>query len=383
MKKYFKIILLLYVVIFVGIKGAKADTVTMETNYIDNVWSFHYRNGDVWSYGQLPFRYAGGKLVYCLQPDVRISTNEYILYDFSRSGYSDEDRRQMELISYYGYRYPGHESINYYIATQDLLWRFSPDDDIKWTTSNNLYGEEIDISNEKNEILSLVSKHNVLPTFNNSLNEVLVKGKLELLDENNVLDNYELEYSDDLIIEKENNKLIITPTKEGEYKVKLKHKVNYDSGTFIYDNFNTLTQMVGIFGAPSLIDGEFTIKAKNSNINILKKDKDSKELIYDKGIVIRIKDLENDTYLDGEYEFIDGVINISLPVGNYKIEEIKTSDRYKLNDGLKFEITDQDNIDLDFYNEKVVMPITSTKRDYFILILLFDVLGYAFIKKTS
>ena len=383
MKKYFKLILLLNVILFIGIKGVKADTVTMSTSYIDNVWSFHYRNGDIWSYGQLPFRYAGDKLVYCLQPDVRISTSEYILYDFSRSGYSDDVRRQMELISYYGYRYPGHESINYYIATQDRLWRFSPDDDIKWTTSNNLYGEEIDISNEKKEILSLVSKHNVLPTFNNSSNEVLVKGELELIDDNNVLDNYDLEYDDNLIINKSNNKLIITPTKEGEYKVKLKHKVNYDSGTFIYDNFNTLTQMVGIFGSPLLIDGEFTINAKNSNINIYKKDKETKELIYDKGIVVKIKDLENDIYLDGEYEFVDGVINISLPKGKYKIEEIKTSDRYKLNDGLEFEIIDQDSVDLDFYNEKVIMPITSSKKDYYLLILLFDILGYAFIKKAS
>ena len=94
MKKYFKVILLIVIFTF-GIKGVKADTVTMSTSYIDNVWSFHYRNGSMWSYGQLPFRYVDGKLVYCLQPDVRISTSEYILYDFSRSGYSEEDRKNM------------------------------------------------------------------------------------------------------------------------------------------------------------------------------------------------------------------------------------------------------------------------------------------------
>lgn len=381
MKKYFKVILLIVIFTF-GIKGVKADTVTMSTSYIDNVWSFHYRNGSMWSYGQLPFRYVDGKLVYCLQPDVRISTSEYILYDFSRSGYSEEDRKNMELISYYGYRYDGHDSINYYIATQDLLWRFSPDDDIKWTTTNNEYGEVIDVSNEKNEILSLVSKHNILPSFNNSNNDILVNGVLELNDDNDVLSNYDLEYDDSLIIEKDNNNMKITPTKEGEYKIKLKHKVNYDSGTYIFDNFNTLTQMVGIFGAPTLIDGEFSINAKNSNINIYKRDKDSKELIYDKGITIKIKDIDNDIYV-GEYEFIDGVVNIKLPKGKYRIEELTTSGNYKLNDGLEFTV-DEDNEDIDFYNEKVIMPITSTTKDYSLLFLLiFDILGYVYIKKIN
>ena len=381
MKKYFKVILLIVIFTF-GIKGVKADTVTMSTSYIDNVWSFHYRNGSMWSYGQLPFRYVDDKLVYCLQPDVRISTSEYILYDFSRSGYSEEDRKNMELISYYGYRYDGHDSINYYIATQDLLWRFSPDDDIKWTTTNNEYGEVIDVSNEKNEILSLVSKHNVLPSFNNSNNDILVNGVLELNDDNDVLYNYDLEYDDSLIIETGNNNIKITPTNEGEYKIKLKHKVNYDSGTYIFDNFNTLTQMVGIFGAPTLIDGEFSINAKNSNINIYKRDKDSKEFIYDKGITIKIKDIDNDIYV-GEYEFIDGIVNIKLPKGKYRIEELTTSDNYKLNDGLEFTV-DEDNEDIDFYNEKVIMPITSTTKDYSLLFLLiFDILGYVYIKKIN
>lgn len=382
MKKYFKILLLLLIVIF-GIKGVKVKALSMSTSYIDNVWSFHYRNGNMWSYGQLPFRYVDGKLVYCIQPDVRISTSEYNEYDFYRSGYSEEDRINMELISYYGYGYDNHDSINYYIATQDLLWRFSPDDDIKWTTTNNENGEVIDITNEKNEILSLVSKHNVLPKFNNSLNNILVNGELILTDENNVLNNYDLDYPDNLNIIKEDNKLIITPKTEGEYKVKLKHKVNYNSNTYIYDNFNTLTQMTAAFGMPNMIDGEFTVISKKANVNIYKKDLSTNELIYDKGIVIKIKDLINDVYITDDLEFIDGKISISLPVGKYKIEEIKTSDNYKINDGLEFEIIDEENKDIDFYNEKVIMPVTSAKKDYFLLIILFDIVGYVFIKKTN
>ena len=382
MKKVFKVLLCISIMSIFGIKGVKAyvgEHVNLIKQDIDNVWSYHYRNGEMWSYGQLPFRYANDKLVYCIQPDVRISTNEYIIYDFNRSGYDEEAKQKMELISYYGYKYDNHNDLKYYIATQDLIWRLSPDEDIKWTTGGE-YGTEIDISKEKNEILSLISKHNVLPEFNNSINEVKVNEKIELIDNNNVLDNYDIEYSSDIEVIRDNNKLIITPKKEGEYIINFIHKKNYDSGTFLYDNFNTLTQSVAVFGAPSLVNGSMKVIAKNIDVNIYKKDKDTKELIYDEGITIRIKDLNNDIYLE-EYVFKDGVINISLPVGKYRIEEIKTSDKYKLNDGLEFEITNQDSIDLDFFNEKVIMPITSTECDCSLLILLFDFIGYAFIKK--
>ena len=73
--------------------------------------------------GLIMFRYANDKLVYCIQPDVRISTSEYILYDFSRSGYSEEDRKNMELISYYGYRYDEEKIIIRYRIRNPFNYR--------------------------------------------------------------------------------------------------------------------------------------------------------------------------------------------------------------------------------------------------------------------
>ena len=108
MKKIFKALLCLCIISIFGIKGVKAnvgDHVNLEKHEIENVWAYHYRNGEMVTYVNLPFRYADGKLVYCIQPDVRITTNDYIIYDFNRAGYTDESKRTMELISYYGYRY--------------------------------------------------------------------------------------------------------------------------------------------------------------------------------------------------------------------------------------------------------------------------------------
>ena len=382
MKNIFKVLLCVSIINIFGINGVKADVgdhVYLNRYDIDNVWAYHYRNGEMWSYGQLPFRYANDKLVYCIQPDVRISTHDYIIYDFNRSGYGEDAKQKMELIAYYGYKYDNHDDLKYYIATQDLIWRLSPDEDIRWTTGGE-YGEEIDISKEKEEILNLISKHNVLPEFNDSINEVYVNEKIELIDNNNVLSNYDIEYSDDLEVIKEDNKLIITPKKEGEYTINFIHKKNYDSGTFLYDNFNTLTQSVAIFGAPTLIDGSMKIKAKSKcEITVFTISGDIK-LDSD----FEVYDLEGNLVYKGRT--INGEAKFELEYGNYKIKELSVPDGYKLSDKeISLEVNDISCASkVTFDNEKIVMPVTSKEYNLgYLLVLFLDVLGYVFIKKNS
>lgn len=359
MKKIFKILLCLSIMLIFGIKGAKADIgdhVTLTKNELDGVWAYHYLNGDMWIYINLPLRYANDKLVYCIEPDVRITTSDYIIYDFNRSGYNEEGKRKMELISYYGYRYDNHNDLKYYIATQDLIWRMYAGADIRWTKGGE-YGEEIDISKEKNEILDLISKHNVLPSFNDSINEIKVNETKEFIDVNGVLNNYDLEYSDNLEITKEDNKLIITPKKQGEYIINFIHKKNYESETLLYDNFSTLTQSVAAFGAPTLINGSMKINSK-IDVNIYKKDKDTNELILDEGNKVKIKNLDTDTYIGDIYEFDNGKLTLTLKEGNYKIEEISSSYSYSINEGLSFSISKDDiTKDIDFFNEKIKCEI--------------------------
>ena len=67
MKRLIKIIIILLIFMcFIEVKAASLDT-SISKNYVDNIWSFHYRNGKVFSYGQLKFNYANGKLAYCIQ----------------------------------------------------------------------------------------------------------------------------------------------------------------------------------------------------------------------------------------------------------------------------------------------------------------------------
>ena len=360
MKKISKIVVILLAV-FIGIKGVKAETVNVTQQFVDNVWSFHYRNGSVWTYGNLPFNYANGKLVYCIQPDARITTNTYNVYsDFTLSGYSDEVRKRMELISYYGYGYPGHDSIKYYMATQELLWLYSDDEYIRWTAGDYDTMPEIDISNEKNEINRLINMHNVLPSFLGNRSDMVVNKDNVLEDTNNVLNNYDIAVGPYVHYRVEGNKLILRFDRECTTQVLFTPKNNYNRETYIYDDFSVRTQTLASFGKPDLLDGSMFVSAGKTSIDIIKKDYDTHELIGDSGIKIKVKNM--DTNEENEYEFVNGKVNLVLPKGKYVVEEIQSISPYVLGDKLEFEIKGYDDSkELELFNKKAMGKITINK----------------------
>ena len=68
-----------------------------------------------------------GNIVYCLEPYVLFKEGDnYEKYEWDLSSYnklSDEQRRQIELISYYGYGYNGRTTNKWYVITQVLIWK--------------------------------------------------------------------------------------------------------------------------------------------------------------------------------------------------------------------------------------------------------------------
>ena len=360
MKKIFSLLIMGLIGILFGIKGVCAleNDTTVTKTYIDNVWSFHYRDGKVWTYGNLPYNYANGKLAYCIQPDSSINTSNYSSYtDFSITGYSEQDRKQMELISYYGYGFKNHNTLKYYMATQELIWLLSKDEKIKWTVSNSSSSEEINVENEKKEILSLIEKHNLLPSFAYNEIKMTTDSKIELIDENNVLENYNISSSSDINIEKNGNKLIINSSNIGNFSLFISPIENYNDTTVAYDNENIRTQDLAIFGKPELRMGFLYVNVDKSKVKINKKDKDTGELILDLGNKIKIN--------DQIYEFNNGEINLNLPVGKYVIEEVSASNNYYVNkEKIEFEITNSDKYkEIDFYNEKTKGKISINKTD--------------------
>ena len=476
MKKIIKLVLILSTIFLVGIKGVKAETVTVTQQFVDNVWSFHYRNGSVWTFGNLPYNYANGKLVYCIQPDARITTSNYNVYsDFTMSGYSDEVRKQMELISYYGYGYEGHNSLKYYMATQELLWLLSPDESIKWTTGNTDDTPIIDVSAEKNEIQNLIRTHNDIPSFAYSSVTTEIGNEVQIVDTSKVLNKYNIEVPDGVTYELSNNMVVFKSDKAGIYNIKLIPKKNYNDKTYIYDDFSIRTQTLASFGKPNLTELDFKFKVKGKGIiNINKKDEEennlegvefevyneknevvdtlvtdkdgkatSKELSLGKYYVLESKELygfekddtkheinlvssdqnvsifkENldlvnkkikceityittsgDEKIDAEFSIydkngtaiytgktIDGKASVELTYGDYVIKEISVPNGYKLNEKeISFSVNDKQCAStMTVNNEKVVMPITSTKKDFsYLLLLLFDLSGLIYVKKNN
>ena len=361
MKRLIKIIIILLMFMcFKGVKAASLDT-SISKNYVDNIWSFHYRNGRVFSYGQLKFNYANGKLAYCIQPETSINFDSYNSYDnWSISGYSETDKRKMELYAYYGYGFKDHNTIKYYMATQELIWRLSKDEDIVWHTGDNSSTEIIDISNEKNEILRMVSLSGRMPSMNNTTNTCYTGKDFVLEDSNGILELYNV--VSNLPFEKNGNTLIFKPEKLGTYEVYLNPIKNSYDRTTVYDREDSPTQDLATFKMPDIPSGKFTIKVEKVRVRINKRDKDTNELILDSGNKVLIN--------DKEYEFIDGVIDLTLPEGNYSIKEINASNGYHINlDELSFTIeSNSGNKEIDFYNEKtkgkVEVKKTNEDGDY-------------------
>ena len=333
---------------------ALSDDSYLETNYT-GVWAYHYKNGNLVTYGGLPFRYLNGKMGYCIEPSKPITVHTYSSYsDWSKSGFSEDVKRKMELIAYYGYEYPGHNNLKYYMATQELIWLFS-EDTVVWKQNRDFSSETLNVEGEKNEIMTLVNNHNKLPSFINSSYTSEFGKELTLVDYNNVLSNYDI--NGDIAYTVNGNTININTNKFGKGTIYFNQKNFNDKETTVYvaDRYNS--QKIVVFGHPSLNSGNINISVDNAKIEFSKKDIETKELIKDKNAKYKL--INNETKEVKEI-VIDktGISNITIPKGVYTLEEIKAPFGYSLNKE-KTTITLNDDIKLsdgvfkvDLYDKK-------------------------------
>lgn len=341
---------------------------TLTTKYIDNVYAYHYKSGVVMSYGKLPYRYQDGKLVYCIEPWRVIGENTYSSTDdWSMSGYTEEEKKRMELIVHYGYGYEGHDSLNYYLATQELIWLFK-DDYVKWTTEYNENGPVINVENEKNEILRLVNLHDTIPSFSGRCFVQYLNDKVIVNDTNNVIDNYDI--ITDLKYTKNGSIIKFELNKFGKFNVKFVSKNLSGESTKVYYVNNSNSQKMALFGFSDKKEVEISIIVEKAYMRINKRDNVTKDLIKDVGTIFKVKNTDTNTYVDEKLEVgKNGYATISLKKGNYEIEEINASNGYVINKEKK-KIKIDDNIkmngpyfDVDIFNDKPKGKITINKTD--------------------
>ncbi len=229
--KKFRVLILGIILFVLSVEGIKAETISYKR--LDNIYFNLTVDGRTTS-NHVTMFYLDDRLAYCIEPGKDITTKVYnALPNWNGTNLSLETQKYIEKIGYYGYEYPNHQTPKYYIATQELIWRAIKNVDIYFTTQKDGRGDIIDLSAEKREILSLVEKHDVIPSFTNTTIEGKVSETLTVFDDNNVLENFNISESKYHQIVKKDNQLDITFNKEVKEEELTLSRNNYDNLTLL------------------------------------------------------------------------------------------------------------------------------------------------------
>ena len=132
------------------------------------------------------------KQLYCLQPDLKVTTLDYDSFEYiNNSDLTIQEVIYIKEVIYFGYNYTGHEDIKYFLATQELIWEKITDYEIDWHIQNGKFFKKIDIETEKSEILKLVNESKKLPSFSNTKHKIPINEEYILVDENNIINKFE------------------------------------------------------------------------------------------------------------------------------------------------------------------------------------------------
>ncbi len=251
MIKKFIILFLGLSVIYLFTSSVSAEKISYKK--INGVYYNQVVNGNIKS-NYVTMFYFGPTLAYCIEPGVDITTSDYnSSKDWSQTTFTKEQKEQFEKIGYYGYEYPGHQKPEYYLAAQELIWEVSnPSIEVYWSTGKNGSGNRLNYDQEKQEILALIEKDNLRPSFS----ETKIKGEagseVIINDDNNVLENYTLSESKYHKLEVNENKLKINFNKEiSPVETITLTRNNYDNGTLIvYTKGNSQTLATLRFSVP-------------------------------------------------------------------------------------------------------------------------------------
>ena len=300
---------------------------------------------------KLNYIYIDGKISYCIEPGVIIGENNYIeTDDFNSVGINNQLREFLELVVYYGYEYEGHNNVEYYMATQQIIWEKLGSKNIVFKKN----GVVVDIKKYRQDIYDLVEKHNIIPDIKSETYNVFVDEKLIIEDKNNKIKDYT---SDNENVKIEDNKIIFQSSEVKNYSVSFTNKVKpgislvyynpskHNIATFTLNNKNEKTFTINI-----------SVKDKVGNLTITKVDSDTKNILEGSSFELYLDDLLVDkmtTDKDGKLTFSN------LVYGNYTLKEVKAPKGYIILDDSINITVDEEQENYIVENSKYEMPVTS------------------------
>ena len=206
-----------------------------------------------------------GRAVFCLEPFVNFESGkdyqEYLWDDEDYYGLSDDVKRKIELITYYGYGYKNRTSHKWYAITQYLIWiNVDMEADIYFTDKVN--GKKITkYEDEINQIMDDVNNHDIAPLFSTGI-EINLGDEVRI---DNFFEEFNI-YENDFLWENSNNTLVIRDLKDDIvlefYRISNYH--DKDVVLFVSDEYQDLIRP-GNVNEPKF---EVPIKIKKGKIGL-------------------------------------------------------------------------------------------------------------------
>lgn len=269
MKKIFYLMFIL-ITLLTGLKNANALTSYVNITDSGYYWNRNY-NGLYSSHPWNLYEFDG-RVAYCIMPNIPEGTI-YNLGDYTNSSLSPEIKDRILQIAYYGYEYPGHNTLSYRAAAQELLWETIVPTDVTFSTLRYNEGLPYDVTYEKNEIIKLINNHYAKPSFNGRTYTSSNLKTITLEDANNVLSNYTVVESDTSIATISGNTLIVKPTNVSTSHIKLVKKQYTDKNYIVY--YNTDAQTMISSGKLDDIYADVYINFTGGTVEINKLDSDT------------------------------------------------------------------------------------------------------------
>ena len=276
------------------------DTTSYGTRYamifIENQYGFDY----------ISHLYVGDKTVFCIEPmELFIAGNDYVPDSAKWDELSETQRQAIWEINYYGYSYPGHESENYYVATQIMIWQVVTGN---WYQPYYMDGSTTyDISNEVNEINNLRSTPQGRPSFNNQTIKMGLNTPVTLTDTKGTLSNYSVNSGNGIDASVNGNDLTVSITSE-----------NYDKTLTFSRNFGARDVNI-IYGSGGYQRVIYLASRRDPSPNF----KLNFELLY-ADIEVEKQDVETGTSTQGDATFNGATFAIKDTSGN-TLETITTN----------------------------------------------------------
>lgn len=353
MRKIKGIVLLVAMLFLAGITFVYAgvnDSTLVKHRY-ENIYSV-YDEGDRVRlfYAQ---RYTlNGVTAYCIERGVSIDTDIYSsTTDWNVTGLNNDIKRYIRLLAYYGYDYDGHNTMEYYLATQELIWEKISGKTTYWVKGASVDSPRLDISKEKQIIEDLVSKHTTVPSFDSEVVEINIGETTTLNDSNNVLSQYEIYNSNLDGVKIENNSLKITASNlRGEEEIQLIRKNYMTKVTLIYHSGDN--QKLISAGVLDPVIATVKVKSLAGSIELSKKDSQTGLTPQGDGV------LDGAKYgiYNSNNELVDTIITgeknktKDIPYGKYTIKEIEASKGYELDANIY-------NVTIDSNNKDIVLDV--------------------------